>query len=254
MIKELIEKIKIANEEYRIGSPIISDSEYDSLIDSLKILDPNNDLLNNVGHSILDKSRKAKLPIEMASMSKLKTIEDIHDWCRLKGISQNEDVIITPKFDGLSLCVDERTNASYTRGDGVFGQKSDEHYKLLNNKLYSNLEGIEMLSPLPFNFTYGEIMMPKSVFLSKYSEDFANPRNFVAGLLNSPEPRESLKDCQYIKYGAVIAKDHSFNTKQDILDELNYGQSEKVDYSVYRLSDLTEDLLIDLFHKYSTNY
>jgi NAD-dependent DNA ligase len=40
------------------------------------------------------------------------------------------------------------------------------------------------------------------MFLEKYSidagtGDFANPRNLVAGLINSPDARESLKDCQY---------------------------------------------------------
>jgi NAD-dependent DNA ligase len=38
--------------------------------------------------------------------------------------------------------------------------------------------------------------MPRNVFLEKYSidagtGDFANPRNLVAGLINSPDARES---------------------------------------------------------------
>jgi NAD-dependent DNA ligase len=67
--------------------------------------------------------------------------------------------------------------------------------------------------------------MPRNVFLEKYSidagGDFANPRNLVAGLINSPDARESLKDCQYIKYGAIPNKGIKFTTKSEILEVLN---------------------------------
>jgi DNA ligase (NAD+) len=94
MINELKEKIVKANEAYRLGNPVISDKEYDQLVEELELLSPNDDLLTKVGHVVADEARKAKLPIEMASMNKIKSIDDINDWCRLKGISKNEVVII----------------------------------------------------------------------------------------------------------------------------------------------------------------
>ena len=250
MINELVEKITVANQKYRLGEPIMSDSQYDILIDELKALAPDNEILQKVGHEIQDESRKSRLPIEMASMNKIKSMEDIEDWCRLKGISKSENVIITPKFDGLSLCVKEPTNEAWTRGDGEFGQKSNEHYKLIGNHLDSNTHRDVLRS---FEFTYGEVMMSKKTFLDKYSMDFANPRNFVAGLLNSPDARPSLTDCNYIKYGAVVNKDY-YNTKQDLIESLNACQEVKVQYHICKISDLTEDLLISLFHKFGTEY
>jgi len=250
MIKELVEKIELANEVYRIGKPMMSDSQYDILIEELKSLDPKNELLTKVGLEIQDESRKSRLPIEMASMNKIKSMEDIDDWCRLKGISRSENVIITPKFDGLSLCVNEKTDEAFTRGDGEFGQKSNEHYKLIGNHLDSNTHRDVLGS---FDFTYGEVMMSKKTFLDKYSMDFANPRNFVAGLLNSPDARPSLKDCNYIKYGAVVNKDY-YSTKQDLIESLNACQEVKVQYHICKISELTEDLLINLFHKFGTEY
>lgn len=244
MIEQLKEQIIKANEAYRLGKPIISDSKYDQLVEELAMLSPNDELLNKVGHVVSDETRKSKLPIEMASMNKIKSMEDIDDWCRLKGISKSEYVVITPKFDGLSLCVNEMTNEAWTRGDGEFGQKSNEHYSLIQNHLN--------LDEQSFSFTYGEVMMPKKVFVEKYSVDFANPRNLVAGLLNSKEPSESLKDCQFIKYGAICSK--NFKTKQEILNELNSGQDVKVQYYICQISDLNEDLLIQLFHQYSVDY
>jgi DNA ligase (NAD+) len=250
MINELVEKIKVANQKYRLGEPIMSDSQYDILVDELKALDPENEILTKVGHDVQDESRKSRLPIEMASMNKIKSMEDIDDWCRLKGISKSEYVIITPKFDGLSLCVKELTNEAWTRGDGEYGQKSNEHYKLIGNHLDTNTHRDVLRS---FDFTYGEVMMSKKTFTDKYSQEFANPRNLVAGLLNSKDTQEALKDCNFIKYGAVVNKDY-YNTKQDLIESLNACQEIKVKYHICKISELTEELLIDLFHKFGTEY
>jgi DNA ligase (NAD+) len=244
MIEQLKEQIIKANEAYRTGNSIISDSEYDKLVEELSLLSPDDELLTKVGHTVSDESRKSKLPIEMASMNKIKSIDDINDWSRLKNISKSEYVVVTPKFDGLSLCVNESTNEAWTRGDGQFGQKSDLHYTFIKNKLQS----VDNY----FSYTYGEVMMSKKTFTEKYSSEFANPRNLVAGLLNSKEPSKILTDCEYIKYGAVCVKD--FTTKEEILNELNLGQQIKVQYHICQVSDLTEELLIDLFHKFSTEY
>ena len=250
MINDLKDRIVKANEAYRLGNPIISDKDYDQLVEELELLSPNDELLSKVGHVVADESRKTKLPIEMASMNKIKSMDDINDWCRLKGISKNEVVIITPKFDGLSLCVNEFSDDAFTRGDGQFGQKSNEHYKLIGNHLHSDTHRDILRS---FNFTYGEVMMSKKTFTEKYSNDFANPRNLVAGLLNSKEATESLKDCSFIKYGAVVNKDY-YSTKQDLIEGLNVCQEIKVQYHVCKISELTEELLISLFKEYSIDY
>ena len=248
MIEQLKENIIKANASYRKGNPIMSDSEYDTLLEELALLSPDDDLLSLVGHVVVDESRKRRLPIDMASMNKIKSMDDVNDWCRLKGISKSEIVIITPKFDGLSLCVNELDNSSSTRGDGTFGQQSDEHYKLIGN----HLDVHEDVNTLPFTYTYGEVMMAKKKFEDDYSKDFANPRNLVAGLLNSKSISESLKDCDYIKYGAICRT--KFSTKKEIIDELNSGQRVKVNYHICMISELTEDLLIGLFHKLSPDY
>lgn len=255
MIEVLINKIKEANELYRIGRPIISDVEYDTLLEELKLIDPDNEIFNKIGHNVIDDDRKSRLPIPMFSMNKIKSMEDIDDWCRLKGVQKSTFVIITPKYDGLSLCVDEFENHAWTRGDGEFGQKSNEHYRLIGNHLYEDVyETGDPFGTLVFNYTYGEVMMPKKVFLEKYAVDFANPRNLVAGLLNSKEATNPLMDCQYIKYGAVPTQRNTFQTKKQILDELNSGQRVKVPYHICRISELTEELLIHLFHTYSIDY
>ena len=244
MIEQLKQTIIEANQAYRFGDAIMTDFEYDQLIQKLKELSPDDELNSLVGAKVEDESRKAKLPIEMASMNKLKTIQDIDNWSRLKSIPNSTLVVITPKYDGLSLCVDEENNLAFTRGDGQFGQKSNEHYQLMDNKLKSSDKA---------QYTYGEVMMPKNVFNEKYSTHFANPRNLVAGLLNSKEATPPLTDCHYIKYGLVSTR-NIFQSKTQILDYLNTNQDIKVPYHVCRISEITEDLMISLFNQYSVNY
>ena len=251
MIDRIVTKIEEANIAYRTGDAVISDKEYDGLLELLFSYDPENELFSKVGLEVIDESRKSKLPIDMASMNKIKTMEEIHTWIRLKGINTNTEIVATPKFDGLSLCQDEINTGTWTRGDGIYGQKSDEHYKLIQNHL--------SLDSNIFSYTYGEVIMPKKTFLEKYSLDagtgeFANPRNLVAGLINSKEVTEPLKDCQFIKYGAIPNKEQLFNKKSDILDKLNEGQEVKVNYHVCKVNELTEELLIKLFHNWSTDY
>ena len=252
MIEKLEEKIIKANDAYRLGKSIISDREYDILIDELSEIDPDNKLLTKIGYQIIDEPRKRRLPIPMFSMNKVKTLEEINDWVRLKGINTSQNVVITPKYDGLSLCVNELTGESFTRGDGEFGQKSDEHYKLIGNHLQN------LPHPWPkaggFHYTFGEVMMSKKVFIDKYSQEFANPRNLVAGLLNSPDPREGLKDTVYIKYGAVLQKDFEgsgIKTKSQLLKGLNDGQEIKVPFEVISIKDLTHEHLSELFKSWS---
>ena len=246
MIEQLKEKIRVANEAYRVGEPIMSDKEFDILVEELAEMSPDDELLSVVGLEVLDEGRKAKLPIPMASMNKIKSLKEIKDWQRLKLIPNAVEIICTPKYDGLSLCKDELNNGdAITRGDGVFGQRSNEHYELIGN----HLNEIDT-----FSHSYGEVIMPKQVFLDKYAEDFANPRNLVAGLINSKTISDALKDCNFIKYGAVPTQRNKFTTKQEILDELNENQKVKVPYHVCGILDLTEELLISLFKEWSQEY
>jgi NAD-dependent DNA ligase len=105
--------------------------------------DPENEIFSKTGIEVIDETRKSKLPIDMASMNKIKSIDEINTWIRLKSINANTEMY--SKFDGLSLCNDEVNTGTWTRGDGVYGQKSDEHYKLIQNHLYEDLRMVTHL-------------------------------------------------------------------------------------------------------------
>src|SRR5574344_372714 len=235
-LKELRQVIIEANATYRLGDAIISDRQYDTYIDMLREQSPNDPLLNKVG--ITTKTdRTVKLPLLMASMNKVKTIDGIDAWIKSKGINPKTDVVITPKYDGIPLLIDEKNSRAYTRGDGFYGEKSDDYYKIMNNRTLPNDT---------FTYTYGEAIMPKSVFEKKYKGKFANGRNMVAGLFNNKRVMDMLKDVCYMKYGAV----GNFKTKSELLDALNKYQIIKVPYKMSKIKELTEDYLIGVFNSF----
>lgn len=238
LLGELREDIKKYNEAYRLGNPLISDSEYDQLLEQLALLSPNDELLTKVGIEISDETRKVKLPIVMGSMSKVKSYEELIHWLKLKNIPIDCELILTPKLDGLSFVTDEVSG--FTRGDGVYGQRSDDHYKLIGNKFKE-----------VGKFTFGEIMMSRTIFNEKYSDEYKNSRNLVAGQINNKNPQPILKDMVLIRYGI---DDDSFDKKSDQLDYLNKNQEIKIPFKITTIDKLSDDNLKDLFYSWNTEY
>ena len=259
----LIAKLRKWDKAYRKGEPLVSDREYDEEYDEAQELYPDNEFFQNIGIEI-DPTRERKLDITMASMNKVKNMEELKKWYKTKNIPLDTQLVLTSKYDGLSLCVEEEINKATTRGDEGYGQSADEHYKLITNKLYEDLGGnFDPFSPIVFKYTYGEVMMRKDKFNAEYgvpnkykADGFANPRNLVAGLINRPDPTEPLKDIAYIKYGGVLKDEFKNNVKfkHDILDLLNNGQTIQAQYKLVTFADLSEEYFLALFKEWSVDY
>ena len=244
-IKQLERVLEESNISYRLGNPIMSDTEYDALLEELEVLDPNNILLTKIGHDIVDDSRKEKIPIIMASMNKVKTLNEIILWMVNKHIPKDTKLVLTPKYDGASLCVNEKNSKAWTRGNGIEGQRSDKHLEKTGHK--SIVTDSEKL------FTFGEVMMKRKTFIEKYSEEFSNPRNLVSGQLNHKTPNIILEDCFYIKYG-IESELSSNQNKSDQLDWLNKYNQIKVPYKIVTYHELSEDYLKNLFDEWSEDF
>lgn len=241
--EELELKIREYDINYRNGNPLCSDKYYDDLMDELKKNYPNSKILQ-VGVLKQDQKedRKQKLPIPMYSLDKLKSVSEIKKWLKSKKISNDELLVITPKFDGISIVVNENTKKCWTRGDGEFGQTSNEHLNVMNigEKKFLYFETVH---------TYGEAIMNKSNF-EKYDIDYANARNMVASLFNSDKITNKLNDVDYIRYGCDI-EDINKNDQLEFLNKLN---GVKVLYNVVSVNDINEKLLDSLYETYGREY
>lgn len=196
--KEIEEKIVEANRLYREGNPVMSDKEYDSMKESLEKYFPDSDILKK---SIVEESvkgdRMEKLPYPMFSLEKVKTVDEIVRWAKdVWGLSSNDRVVITPKYDGISLLVDETTNDCWTRGDGTEGQNSRRHYRYVNHGNPMNKKGC---------FTFGEAIVPIGMFLKNVKPlGYKSARNAVAGAFNADDfNAQVLGNTAYIRYGIM---------------------------------------------------
>lgn len=196
--KELEEKIIEANRLYREGNPIMSDKEYDSMKESLEKYFPDSDILKK---SIVEESvkgdRMEKLPYPMFSLEKVKTVDEIVRWVKdVWELSSNDRIVITPKYDGISLLVDETTNDCWTRGDGTEGQNSRDHYRYVNHGNPMNKKGC---------FTFGEAIIPIGMFLKNVKPlGYKSARNAVAGAFNADDfNAQVLGNTAYIRYGIM---------------------------------------------------
>lgn len=240
--KELVKQIEKYNEAYQIGESQISDAEYDALVEQLKEQDPGNKFFKEAIPEIsMDSSRMETLPLPMFSLEKVKTVEELRKWvfetCQLK---DHETLIITPKYDGISLLVDEMNLKAWTRGNGTEGQRSDTHFKTIMNG--------ERGCVSPF-YTWGEVIFPIDSFL-KNKGKYKSARNCVAGLFNSPDIDSMLQWVHYVRYGASIE-----SNKSDQLDFLaskcdHVTTSTKISAATFKNNDeVVRNLLDDLFRK-----
>lgn len=255
-IAELVSLITKANDAYRKGNAIITDSEYDSLVDELEQLDAVNPLLVTIGVAVADTdSRKEKLPVTMASMNKIKTMVDIQAWAKSKNIHSDTIIICTPKFDGLSLLNSVSEKRAWTRGDGTFGQNSNQHFAVISKKYKYEDKVLKQLQDeldTTYLYTTGEIIIHKNIFAKRHADNFKNGRNRVAGLLNDYKPENdlALNDCLYIRYGLITEQDLDKKVQLDILNKYFNGWN-PVKYHVCKLKDLTVDILGDLYNEWS---
>ena len=98
-LKNIDEMIIYANEMYRIGEPVISDEEYDFLLSFT-------DNISDGNPKVMDYTHNGKplreLPITMGSLDKIKTDQEIKKW--LERCKDDDMLVITPKYDGISIC------------------------------------------------------------------------------------------------------------------------------------------------------
>src|ERR1035437_1283644 len=240
-LNELRKLIKDANTAYRKGNAIMSDLEYDNYLEMLEEMSPDDDILSEIGFQVENDSRKERLPIQMRSMNKVKTYAELVHWMQLKGIPKTTKLVITPKFDGISFCADDDNSLAWSRGDGEFGQRSSEHFKLIGNKTNKKIS----------TYSFGEVMMSRDTFGQKYATDFKNPRNLVAGAINNKEAQPMLRDLVYIRYGL---DGNSFPTKTAQLEFLNNIQSTQVKFVNTTIDKLSDQYLLDLFNSLNKEY
>lgn len=251
-VSELLETIKIHNDQYRKGHPIVSDSVYDREVEMLRELDPDNDWFKTPEPAPVGAARKVSLPIPMKSLYKVKDIADLKKWVSNAGLKLSDELIIMPKYDGLSLLCDEATGMAYSRGGAENEGQDCASHLAMNGAMFDPW----------FMYTYGEFVFSVEKWTSYFSNKinpesgtvYKSPRNTAAGLLNRDVPSPDLKYVDFYRYGVDDDTLKSFDTYEDLLRDLcnTYGQPQL--YIKTTTEQLSDEVLIEAFkawrHKY----
>lgn len=191
---KLEKDIKRYAQSYYEGNQEISDIEFDSLVEQLRRISPNNPILSLPGWGyIVDPKQKVDhIGDNVGSLSKIKYPE-ICDTC---------NTIITPKLDGGSIVLYYREGKlveALTRGDGSKGMSCLKkmqyilpHVQVPKDKLIS---------------IRGEIIIPASYHEDLIKRGIPNPRNYANGIINRIEAGEDIKLLRFIPYSIRIYKE-----------------------------------------------
>lgn len=242
-------KIKecLDNSYYNSDTSLLSDERYDQIA---YIIDSTLKQKNTVGAP--PKSDDAvKLPIWMGSLDKIKfnEPEKLSRW--LEKNKKIVDVVITPKFDGLSCLVEKKKGNTklYTRGDGTYGTDITVLLNYLDN-LSLSLKEIDTDCLIR-----GELIISTKLFSEKYSTVYKNARQLVAGVVNCKSlvlRGDIAKDIEFIPYEIIFNKNEpcqSQSIQLTILEEFfTPPKSIKIPTKTISLKKL-EDILKDMRSK-----
>ncbi len=213
---ELKAQINFHNYRYHVlDAPIISDLEYDRLLNELKKIEADHpDWITSdsptqrAGARPADRFEKIRHPAAILSLANAFGADDAHAWLeRVKKLDDRVEktkFVVEPKIDGLSVVLHYRDGMfvqGATRGDGEVGEDITSNLRTIRAiplKIPVTRNQKPGPSPLVPNYLVvrGEAFIPIKEFdeLNKKLEEagektYLNPRNTAAGSLRQLDPQ-----------------------------------------------------------------
>ncbi|MEW6040487.1 MAG: NAD-dependent DNA ligase LigA, partial [Elusimicrobiota bacterium] len=227
---------------YIKAQPVISDSEYDSLLRKLKELEEKAPELitldsptQRVSGQVTKDFKNVKHSTPMLSLDNTYSEEEVIEWEKRisKLINVTGDFICEPKIDGVSISITYKNGLlvlAVTRGDGETGEDVTPNIRTIRSiplRLFSKEAAPEIFE------VRGEIFIERTDFeklnkkLSQKNEQlFANPRNAAAGSLRQKDPKiTASRPLRFYAHSTgSISKEISFSTHRDFLKKCeSYG-------------------------------
>jgi len=184
-LEELINKY--ADAYYNNNESLISDFEYDKLVEELNELYKKNGITpTKVGANPISKFSKVEHKVPMLSLENSYNIEDIVKWIQTVCDTNTIEIEVEPKIDGLSIsCIYKNGELiqAITRGNGTIGEDVTENVMQIRNI------PLKLKEPVSIEVR-GEVYMTRENFdkvneqrVSEGEIPYANPRNLASGTL-----------------------------------------------------------------------
>lgn len=217
-IKELEKFLRYAMDMYHNDEQIITDNQYDKLMEYLETRDPKNKFINEIGAPVRDTMDKINLPFWMGGMEKIKGNEE-SKFMKYIARYNNGPFSISEKLDGISgLLVYEKGKKPLLATRGKDGMGQDISYLIPYLKLPKhNYDKIPKLA------VRGELVVTKDKFNKKYKDKYPKGRSVVNAIINTKHPdSEILKDTDFVIYELVYPEEIEQTKQFKIIKELGY--------------------------------
>jgi len=230
-IKELTEQLNRHNYNYYVlDNPIISDFEFDSLLDELIRLEKEypdfvqpDSPTQRVGGEITKQFTTVAHVYQMLSLGNTYSMEEVEEFDKRvqNTLLQKTDYVCELKYDGVAISLvyeNGKLLRAVTRGDGIQGDDVTQNVKTIKSI------PLTLFGDYPaFLEVRGEILLPHQAFerLNAEREDigeppFANPRNAASGSLKLQDSSEVAKrglDCRlYLALGENLPSKTHFDS------------------------------------------
>lgn len=254
-IENLKQQIITANNAYRKGNAVMSDSQFDELVDKYKELvsiDEYNEFRDSLNESSVEFGTKIKHKYIMGSLDKIKNSDNA---VLLKFIKTHVKTTlnISAKVDGISSVACYKCGkliSLLSRGDGYEGMDYTDKAKYINglpNKIDFFAKNDEI-------YIRGELV----ILDSEEIDTDTNYRNICAGYMNSKYwKKEDISKVSFIPY-SILGDKATKRTQFEVLNSVgfNCAWNESIDITEYdetNISDLSEYLTeqAKLKHDYS---
>jgi len=212
--EELKAQVNAHNYRYHVlDAPIISDLEYDRLLNELKRIESDHpdwiapdSSTQRAGSKPADRFEKIRHPASILSLANAFGGDDARAWLeRIKKIDDRVEqakFVVEPKIDGLSVVLHYRDGLfvqGATRGDGEVGEDITSNLRTIRAiplRIPVNSEQSSVVSVPKYLVFRGEAFIPNKEFdeLNRKLEEagektYLNPRNTAAGSLRQLDPQ-----------------------------------------------------------------
>lgn len=202
---ELIDKANEYTRLYDLGTPAITDQEWDNIYFEIEKLEnelniyPQNSPTRSIPYEVVNALKKVEHNHKMLSLQKTKDLNEV------KSFIENKPSLAMCKMDGLTCSltyVDGYLTAAETRGNGIIGED------ILHNVLHLKSVPKHLLGLRGKVVIDGEIICTLTDF-EMFASDYKNPRNFAAGSIRLLDSKEcAQRKLTFVAWDVIEGFDH----------------------------------------------
>ncbi len=242
-LDQLRSEIRYHNHRYYIqNEPVVSDSEYDRLMNELRAIEADHpewitpdSPTQRAGSPPADRFAKLQHPAPILSLGNAFEERDVKSWferiARLDDRVLAADFVIEPKLDGLTVVLHYLGGVfsqGATRGDGTIGEEVTSNLRTIRSLPLRIPIGANEIEVPEMLVIRGEVFMYLQAFeeLNRQMEaagekTYQNPRNTAAGSLRQLDPKlTAARPLSLLTYDIVAADRVYWNTEVDRMQYL----------------------------------